>query len=407
MATIYWLGRVQKRPQVDTITCTASAVNGTFTATINGKDIIVTHSSTSTTTGATEIYTALAASTEPEFAELTFANATATTVTVTGPDDGAPFTMTKADAGGSTSTLTTTTAPKSPHDYNDGENWSGGSVPGNDTAVWDKGDVDTKYNLSALSAQTTSITRRRTYTGSIGLPDTNPAGYLEYRARYLATAGLTLVIEQAPDDNAAQIRIDTTTAGAAVTATVTGSSVGGTVGSEAIDLTGFPAASVLNVSGASVTASPLQGQAGVVATLLAIDAVIRIGPGATLTTATLVNTDALIRVGYTTLNLDRGGNVEVIGTGTATTTRTEGGTIVWRSSGTPGAVIVGTDGTFDASEAPVAFTVTSMTLVGKDWSLLDPGGKITTPAIDFTRCGPQDGTIDLGSHFKLTKGAHS
>lgn len=406
-STKYWLGRQQTTRQVDTLTVTASAVSGTITVTINGKDVVTTHTTTSTTTGATEVYTALAACTEPEFTELTFANPSNGVVTITGPDDGAPFTASKAQAGGSTCTLSTTTTAQSPHDFNDAENWSDGSVPGNlDTAVWENTDVDCLYNLSGLSSTTFNVVRRDTFTGQLGLPDYNPAGYWEYRATFLVTAGTTVTLEQAAGDTAGQIRVKPA-AGSAVTAVVTGPGAGGTPGNEPIELTGMPASSTLSVTGAGVAVAPLTGQTCTVATLLAIDSTIRLGTGVTLTTANLTNCEALFRVGYTTLTLDRGGQVEVLGAGAGTTTQTDAGTILWRSSGNPGAVKVGSDGTFDASQAPAAFSVTSVEVTGSGWSYLDPANRSGNVAIDFTRCEVADGTLDLGTHYKLTRAAHS
>jgi hypothetical protein len=409
MATVVFTGQQQARAQVGTLVITNANIGDSITVTINRKDIAFTPTTAVEADLAAGLYALLAASAEGEFAEITWSYDSSVTITFTGPADGAPITVTKTDAGASTSTLTlAATAAKSPHDFNDAENFLGGALPANgDTVVFENSDVAVKYNLSALTATTFLVVRRKTHTGAIGLPDTNPNGYREYRATHLEFAGVGTAIqcEQSDRDQAGAVRLKSTAA-TAVTATVTGPGGRGQVLGEVFEITGMPASSTLSVGGSSVAVAPVQGQTCTATTVRCIDGSVRLGTGVTTTTVNLTNSDGLVRCAYTTLTLDRGGDVEVTNAATGTTNQTDEGTIKWTSTGALGTFVLGSAGVLDLTESPAAVTMTAIEML-EGSSLLDPAGRITTPAIDFTRCGPQDVTLDLGSHFKLTRSAHS
>lgn len=402
MADAIWVGKQKRTPQVDTVTVTAAAVGGRLDCTINGKVFNLTTATTNTTTEALAFQTMLAAVEEPEFEELTFNAPAANVFTVTGPDDGAPFTMAVAGAGGSTVTRSTTTTSRSPHDISSAVNYLGGAAPAaGDRIVFDRGEVDCLYYLDTYAGTDVDVYRAATYAGRIGLPGVNPAGYAEYRPTHLETEGADVRVEQADDDDAGQVRVRCTLAGA-VTVTVTGPGAGQAVGGEAVEVYGLGAGSTVSVSGAAVAVAPLVGQAATVATLRATDATVWVGPGVTLTAAHLRGTAARLECGYTTLTQDRGGEAEVVGSGSGTTTTTDGGTVLWRSSGGPGAVNVGSGGVFDAGRAPAAFTVGTVT-VTEGAAVLDPAGRMTRPwVLKLDRAEVQNVTLDLGAHLELT-----
>ena len=94
MATRIWRGDAVDVTQVDTLTVGGTVEAGDkFITTINGKDVTVSATTTSTSTTATEIKTALAASTIPEFAEITW-TVNSAVVTGTAKVAGKPFTVT-------------------------------------------------------------------------------------------------------------------------------------------------------------------------------------------------------------------------------------------------------------------------------------------------------------------------
>lgn len=410
MANVIWVGKQSAVPQDTRVTVTAAPANATFTLTVSGKARTFTYAAgTSTADAASKWAADLEASEEGEFAELTYTSSGSALV-VTGPDDGAPFTVSASAGAGGTITGPATTAgtPKSPHDVNDGLNWSGGAVPtAVDVAVFENSDVDALYNLAALTAVAFGVIRRATFAGRIGLPDTDEQlGYREYRATHLETAGTSIQVEQAPGDDAGQVRVRATAAGA-VTVTVTGSGAPGAPGSEPVEVYGLAGASVVNVANAGVAVGPETTRPATVATVRGVNATVRLGPAVTVTTVNLTGCEALVLCSYTTLTVDRGGTVEVAGAAAGTTTEVEEGTALWKSTGNFGALTVGSDGTFDLSRAPSAIAPSSALTVNEGGTLLDPAERLTRPySLNLTRTQQDRVTLDLGTHYQLDVKAH-
>jgi hypothetical protein len=407
VANDIWQPKQQARAQVGTLTVTTADTGGTITVTVGGtKSVVVTPSTTDTTTTAAEIAAACAASAEGEFAEITWESALAV-VTFTGPDDGAPITVAKTDGGTNATTLATTVTPLSPHDINDAANWSLGAVPtGADVAVFEAGDVDALYNLAALTAVAFDVIRRATFTGRIGLPDVDEQfGYREYRDTHLETAGTSIQVQQAPGDDAGQVRIRATAAGATAV-TVTGSGASGTPGGEPVEVYGLASTSTVNVANAGVAVGPETDRAATVATVRGVNATVRLGPAVTATTVNLTDCDALILCSYTTLTVDRGGTCEVAGAAVGTTTEIEEGTVLWKSTGTFGTLDVGSDGVMDLAQAPAEVTPTAITL-NEGAELNDPAERLARPYdVNLTRTQLDRVTMDLGTHYALTVAAH-
>lgn len=375
MADIFWRGLQRRRAHVRTLTVTTADTGGTITVTVGGtKSVIVTPTTTNTTTTATEIAAACEASTEPEFEEITWTSSGAV-VSATGPDDGAPITVAKTDGGTNATTLATLTAALSPYDANDGANYVGGVLPGNsDRLVLQDTDVPLKYNLDGLTAVTFTILRKSTYTGSIGLPDVNPAGYPEHRATHLECAGVTIEVEGASGDQAGQFRFKST-AGSAVTLTVRGGSAGA-VGYEVVEVYGTPASSVLRVSGGSVAVAPKVGQTATLGTLLATNASLRVGSGVTLSGGpSFTNVSASILSSWSgTLALD-GGDVSV-GGAAAGVLQIDAGRVTWRSTGNPGnSPAIGSGATLDLSQAPTTLSIGGTVALYAGGTLDDSAGR--------------------------------
>lgn len=209
MPTTSWNGNGQNIAQLDTLTVTAVAIAGVLTATINGKSISYTCVTGDTTiTAATAWAALLAASTvPPEFGEMTWTNPSDGVITATANEPGTPFTLTKSQSGGATCTLTHTTANSSQSDVNNPANWirSGvASLPQNgDDVVLANSAIPLLWNLDLLSGVLlNSWTRYQSFTASVGLPEINPLGYIEYRPTYLilgsiinpAVGGLPIIL---------------------------------------------------------------------------------------------------------------------------------------------------------------------------------------------------------------------
>lgn len=208
MATKRWLGGAPARKQVTTITMGGTWLAAeTLTVTCGNQDLILTVGSTVTTTQiATELAKLLAATSVSGAALgtgydgnyggqeiLQFQDFVATSnsnvVTLTGATAGLPFTVTASETSTSgTVSVSTTTAATGPNHADNADNWSGGTLPANgDTMLFDTGAVAVKYGLTYFRTNTLScpLTHTTDYTGQIGLPDENPAGYPEYREKRL------------------------------------------------------------------------------------------------------------------------------------------------------------------------------------------------------------------------------
>ena len=190
MPTVAWNPNSQNTAQVDTLVVTGVAVGGTLSAVINGKSITYTCITGDTTaTAATGWQALLAGSTvPPEFGEIDF-TVSSSTITATASSPGTPYTMTKSQSGGATCTLTHTTANASESDVYNASNWIRGGVaqlPQNgDDMVLGNSSVPLLWNLDLLSGVLlNSYSRYQSFTGTVGLPENNPLGYVEYRPTY-------------------------------------------------------------------------------------------------------------------------------------------------------------------------------------------------------------------------------
>lgn len=225
--TALWAPNQGLVAQVKTATFSApNSVGNTYSATINGKSITYTSISGDTAAlAATGLYNLLIASDIAEFGEVTWSNATSGVIVATASEAGTPF----ADVPGTSAGLVfstgnglangistvTTRANASPSDVNDAQNWLRITPPApgvrqlpqnGDDVVIANSDVPMLWNLDQLaSVQFASYTRYQSMTGSIGLPENNPNGYVEWRATYfkfsgpqgsVPSGGLTMILGQ-------------------------------------------------------------------------------------------------------------------------------------------------------------------------------------------------------------------
>jgi len=408
MAAVTYTGSQLAVAKVMTLTVgTADPANAvTFTAGPT-QSIAVKPSSSTTSQAASDFATALAAA-GGAFSDLTF-SASGAVVTITGPSDGAPFTFAKSDAGTNGTTLATTQSPKSPSDVGDPANYSTGALPvtGVDSLTLENSSVPLLYNLDALAAVALASPGfvRGTFTGTVGLPTTNPNGYPEYRPTELSLKTTAALVEQA-GDGAQQLRLKFIDPGSAVTVTVTGDGGNAQVGGEALEIEGLPASSVVDVTGGSVAIAPLTGQACTVLTLLAVGATVRVGGGATLS-GTVNLKDCQARIGSswaTSLTVDGGSAVEITGSAGGPAVVIEGGTVTWHSTGNPGAgCIVGSNGVLDLSTAPKVLTIGGTITVYEGFTIIDTAGRGGNYAVAPQHCALQDGvwqTVNGGTYTK-------
>jgi len=197
MATIYWLGTADAVAQITTGTVTAFDVTTTYIVTIGGHTVSVL-GNTSTTQTATDLFTALAASTDPYFTAVTWTNPSADTITGTAVVAGVPFvaTLTVSGGTGTVSGFSDSTVTSGPNDWSTAANWSAGSIPANgDDVVIDSSSVNISWGLAQSGVTLDSLTIKKIFTGKIGLnsrafatsidAETEDATEVEYRQAYL------------------------------------------------------------------------------------------------------------------------------------------------------------------------------------------------------------------------------
>ena len=209
MATARWIGRAQDIAPVLTITPGGTIGTETFTMVIN--EVEVTYTATGGDVVADVVDGLLAAwevadDIYPEFAEADVADST-TTLTVTGTTIGVPITITSSATGSATCVTATSTAATGKNFWSNVDNWDGGAVPvSTDTVYIENSDVSILYGLDQNAVTLTSLVVEATYTGDIGLPDTNVSGYREYRDTHLAISATTVKIGTGDGSGSSRIR---------------------------------------------------------------------------------------------------------------------------------------------------------------------------------------------------------
>lgn len=402
MATVRYTGNAITRAQVTTLTVGSSTAGHTFVLTLNTKQVSYTAVGGDTTaTIAAAIYALLAAREEPDFAEITFAyTASGSTITCTGPDDGTPFTLALSGTG-TYSQATTSGTPSSPYSAAIAANYSGNALPSNgDTLVFEGSAVDVRDGLTALAGISLTVVRRATYTGRIGRPDWNPAGYPEYRATHLQLKTAAPVWEASPSDGAGQFRVEFVTT--SPTLTVVGPASGVEPGGESLECKAFPAGSFVQAAGGSVAVCPLAGQTGGLDGLVAVGSTVTIGAGVTLGQAVTIDGGrARIEAGLALgLVVDGGADVAVgRAAGVDTSLDVRDGTLSWLSTGVINvAYSIGSKGVFDANAAPAdvsVFPALAVTMTAGA-AYRDRFGRLGGYTLTPSGCTLADLTIDVG-----------
>ena len=405
MATTRWIGQAQAVAQVDTVTIANTwAQNDTATLTINGKDLVITIGTLVTTDQVAttikqawenETLTDTSASYTPadggqDFAEHSEITATvaASVVTLTHDTLGVPFTLTvtEATAGTGTATEATATAATGPNFWDNIDNWDTGAKPtAADDVVIDDTSVSILYALTEVLTVPT-LTIGSGFTGTIGLPKTNPAGYLEYREDYLTISFTTITIGgdnigQIGGNGSSRIKIDV---GAVQTAVVVNSTGAGIEqGLEPVLLLGTHADNTIDVLDGSVGVAVFSGETSTFKTTRVEAGFLRFGEGVTLdgVGSTLINESGTVLVFDNNLLTvtNSGGTIFINGSATITTLTLKSGTCQYQSTGTiTAATIGGGDGQalFDCGGSFGPRTITTLTV--------KPGLEINDPLRTIT-----------------------
>jgi hypothetical protein len=299
-------------------------------------------------------------------------------------------------------TTTHTTANASPSDVNDSQNWlrvdlsttppnRTRAIPqnGDDVVVADT-DTPLLWNLDQLAAvQFNTYTRWQSFTGTIGLPDFNPAGYVEWRATHfkfvgptgsVPSGGLAMLLGYNSGSGSGPARENYDTGSAKVTLTVL--ATGSAADEYTVRHLGQHTANTFKLISGSLAIAMRPGEKANLASCEADGGTLGIGPNVTWTAAstlTLNGATATLNAAPATLTMANGAQA-TIGTDSltwTTVTAQSGCSLTWLAGGTITTLTLATGSTLDKSQDGRALTVTNSTMDGDTCSINDPLNAIT------------------------------
>ncbi len=418
MSTLYFRSDANSvNAQTTTLTVGGSpGIGDIVKATINRKVVSYTAVSGDTTsTIASALWALLIANTNPEFQEVTW-SVSGAVITGVATTPETTFTVTASvTLGAGTVTLTAATVSGSdqtgPSHLDDATNYSSGSLPVNsDTLVFpDQNPAPAcKYGLTALSG--VSLTELQILGGTIGLPDKNIGGYTEYRTKDLTLGGCSTLTIRGTNITLARVNLTGGTCNAKID-TGGGFAFAGTA-DPSIRLVGagtfttiaaiggdiglaFFIGEVVTVTTLTVGVIPLQGS------VASSDPTgrVRIGSGATVTSAILYGGQVTTLASGTNLTIAGGVWTQVAGNlGTVTST---GGTVDFRSTGSIGnATFIGEDAILDLSGGTGAVTIGTLSVKGGA-RIIDPHKRISS--LSYTTDRDSLAVSEIGESFTLTR----
>lgn len=425
MATRTWRGDRSAVPQVDKFTPGGGGldVGDIFTLTMNGRSVNFTATTATVANVTAGLTAAWNSSTVPEHTTLTAADQT-TYMQLTADTAGTPFTVTSSatqGGGGDDQTLTraVVTASASPNDWDDALNWSSDDTPdASDDVVFENSDSDCLFNLDQNALLLTSLTIKASYTGKIGLPRENAAGYVEYLDTYLyfnnssGTATTTVVqIGQGTGAGSGRIKLKFGDDKAVINVYKTGTRA--TTGIPCVLLGGgSDAANALTVNRGDVGVAIYADETMTLTTLdvgymtnRSSDATVQCGSGLTLTTLTQSGGVIEILNDVVTVALSNG-EFTIGEDATCTTLNIYGGTCFYQSTGTCGTANVYSGAVLDFQRDARARTITQLN-VYEGSSVYDPQqtAVITGNGFDAVGCGLEDVVFVAGKHRTWTPSA--
>lgn len=404
MATKRWRGDAVAVAQVNTVTVGGvAAASQVYTVTINGKTVSYVAAGGDTNNAiAAALQALLAASTILEFAEVAWTVST-NVVAGTAKTAGYPFANSSSASGTGTLVTATTVAATGPNHWDNPANWSPANVPvAADDAIVENGAVSVLYGLAQSAVTLASLAIKQNFTGYVGLPQRNAAGYDEYRATYLAVGATTVSLGQGDGTGSGRIKLDT--GSAACTLDVVNTGAPAEVGVESLLWKGSHASNAANVFAGTAGLCALAGETGAVTNLRVNGGVVNCGSG-----LTLANKDQSDGTLATNANIgascNQNGGTHFHRNGTLASAKIDGGTLHYASPNNVTQLDVGSGGTADFSLDSRSLTCIACNLYAGA-TLRDPYGRVSwTNGIDLERCSLADVSLDLGFHKKLTTGA--
>jgi hypothetical protein len=406
-----------------------------YILTINGKSVSI-FGSTSTTLTLAALAAALAASTVPEFAEITWTSDGASHQVIgTGNVPGVPFFGTFSCAGGTGRVGGDSTSqpfgqqPGEPaynatgsNFFDNPANWDSGTAPVyGDTLDIDNNATSIFYtNTNNSSTSFAAVNIGAGFTGQIGLPQQNANGYQEYRATSLAFETPLLTIGAGNGNGSPLIRLNL--GSVACAATVYDTAISAETGIEAVVLDFNNSSTTMDVVSGTVGIGVISKASGAIGTLSISAASASTGFTAsqfTSSASTSVRIGQNVQVGPInmsggTLLVDTrggatigainqtGGTISVIGSSGTATLNVYAGTCYWSSSGTIASAAIGPTGTLDFSQDNRTKTITAAVQMSAGARLNDPFGVVSGLAFKTLDCALPSVTVVAGFNHTYT-----
>ncbi len=412
MTTTYWHPSATPVAQVDTLTVAGTPAAGNkITATIgDGTATYTLVTGDTVSTAAAGLSAVLNGSTaSPEFQSITW-TVSGAVITGTASSPGTPFTLSaSATGGGATLTRASVQANVGPSDVGNSANWirSGvASLPQNGDDVVVAGTaIGLLYNLAALAAvQFLSYTRWQSFTGQIGLPTQNPAGYREYRPTYFefTSAGtVTLLLGEGAGAGPSRERYDV----GATQANLQALASGGAADDVSVRFLTTNAASTVLSSGVSVGIATDPGEVAALASARATaGGSLAIGPGCTVSGQVQADGATAQLSGPAGSILAQNGSAFAVTSEARTYSSViakNGSRLTWLSDSTITSLDLQTGSVLDKSSDPRPITITSSSLDGDGTAILDPTSAITYTNATAVRGIVSSGVITFGAGKNL------
>lgn len=411
MAQRYFLGTATPRAEITTLTVGATVGTGnTFTVTVNGKSYVYTAIlGDDSTAVATALATGLGAS---EIAELRIAQsyvADAAVVTVTGPADGRKMVLSSSASGGSATLVTAiTTTGTGPNYWSNTANWSGATLPIDaDEVFFFNHDVGCWYDIDVNTIDLAKLVFDSTYTGTVGLPERNENGFVEFLDTRLKLTTVVLQIGAGAGAGSSRIRLNLQSS-VTTTTTIYRTSQPAT-GEFAVSLIGTNASNTINIKSGSLGLGEKPTETFTCTTLkigyqqsFASDVDVFIGLLGTATTVTM-NGGTLTNNGTITTLTATGGlynHESVVTMTTLTHTNTE---VQWNTAGTLTTHVAREGAVMDWSRVVINRTVTNSTWYAKA-ALRDPAKTVTFTNAAALQCKLSElAELDLGQNIALNR----
>jgi hypothetical protein len=416
--THIWKGDLVAIAQVDSITPANVEIGDIFKITCNGRTVQTIATAITVANVTAGLTAAWNASTQPEHAEITAADMT-TYVKLTADTAGKPFTVTTSTVNGGA--VDDQTLLRAAVTANQGPNvWAAGNFDSavlpvdGDTVIIEASSVDCLYELDQNAVDLAALTIKQSYAGKLGLPRTNPGGYVEYRPQYLtinsaAAGAITINIGEGDGNGSGRIKVNT--GGGQATLAIYNKGGRAETGVPCLVWKGTHASNVVNLVRGDLGVAVFSGETATIATLnvgwmtsQTSDALLVCGSGTTLSTVNAYGGTIELNSALTTLT--QGAAILTLrGTGTITTWHLDGGIGFHCSNGTITTLNVGGGARVDFRQDLRARIVTNCNAY-QGATIQDPNKSVTwTNGICLQRCKAEDVTLDVGEHVKLTPGA--